>query len=70
MVHSPTATRVAILPDTVHTDVVGEVKVTGSLGPAVAVSVNGGVPNGLAALATHWPSSRLIEIWIDIISEC
>ena len=45
MVHVPTATSVAVVPETVQTDVVVEAKVTVRPEDAVAVSVNGALPS-------------------------
>ena len=41
----PVATSVTVLPETVHTVVVFEAKLTGRPDDAVAEIVNGGVPN-------------------------
>jgi hypothetical protein len=45
MVHVPAATSVTAPPDTVQTDVVCEVKVTGRPDDVLPVIVNGAVPN-------------------------
>ena len=45
MVHVPAATSVAVLPETVQTDVVVEEKPTGRLEDAVALSVKGALPS-------------------------
>ena len=42
--HVPTATKVTVVPDTVHTEVVVEAKLTASPDDAVALTVNGAVP--------------------------
>jgi len=44
MVHVPSATRVAVVPDTVQTAEVVEAKLTARPEDAVALSVNGAVP--------------------------
>ena len=44
IVQVPTATSVTVVPDTVHTAVVVEAKLTANPDDAVAVTVNGAVP--------------------------
>ena len=53
IVHVPAATRVTVVPDTVQTGVVADVKVTVSPDVAVAVTVNGGSPKALVASAPN-----------------
>jgi hypothetical protein len=45
MVHVPTLTSVAVVPETVHTAGVVEAKLTARPEDAVALSVNGAVPS-------------------------
>jgi hypothetical protein len=45
MEHVPTARMVTVLPDTVHTEVVVEAKVTANPELAVALMVNGAAPS-------------------------
>jgi hypothetical protein len=45
MEQAPVATSVTVVPETVQTDVVVEVKMTASPELAVAEMLNGGVPN-------------------------
>ena len=45
MVQVPTATSVTVVPDTVQTDVVCEVKLTANPDDAVALTANGALPN-------------------------
>jgi hypothetical protein len=47
MVHVLTATNVAVLPETVQTDVVVEAKLTARLEDAVALSVKGALPSAI-----------------------
>ncbi len=61
MVHVPVATRVAVVPDTVHTDVVIEAKLTGKLEEAVALRVKGALPSvwfGIAPNVMVWLCCR------------
>jgi hypothetical protein len=44
-VQVPTATSVTVVPDTVHTAVVVDAKLTANPDDAVALTVNGAVPN-------------------------
>jgi hypothetical protein len=44
MQQPPAETNVTVLPDTVQTSVLSEVKTTGSPEDAVAFTVNGGLP--------------------------
>jgi hypothetical protein len=53
MVQAPTATRVKVLPLTVHTPVVSDEKVTGKPDDAVAFTANGSVPSGLLLKAPN-----------------
>jgi hypothetical protein len=46
MVHVPAVTRVMVVPETVHTEVVVEAKLTGRFEVAVALTVNDPVVSG------------------------
>ena len=46
MVHVPVATNVTVFPETVHTGVVKDAKVTVKPELALALTVNGGVASG------------------------
>jgi hypothetical protein len=58
MVHVPTATNVDLLPDTVHTDVVSEAKLTGKPEDAVALSVMGALP------IAKFESAPKVIVWL------
>jgi hypothetical protein len=49
MVQAPPAARVTVEPDTVQTDAVCELKLTANPELAVALTVNGALPNALLA---------------------
>src|SRR5260370_1020341 len=58
MVQVPGATRVTVALETVQTAGVGEVKLTGKLEEAVALTVNGVVPKGWSASAPN------VIVWV------
>src|SRR5580692_8005242 len=58
MVHVPTATSVAVLPETVQTDVVVDEKLTGRPEDAVAASVKGALPN------IKFESAPNVMVWL------
>jgi hypothetical protein len=60
MVQVPTATKVTVAPDIVHTDWVVEAKLTGRPDDAVAFTVNGAVPN------TWFESAAKVMVWLCV----
>jgi hypothetical protein len=58
MVHVPTATSVAVLPETVHTGVVSEAKLTGRPEDAVAARVRGALPSAI------FESDAKVMVWL------
>jgi hypothetical protein len=58
MVHVPRATSVAVVPETVHTDVVVEAKLTARPEDAVAVSVKGALPSAI------FESDPKVIVWL------
>src|ERR1700722_19740225 len=58
MVHMPTATSVAVVPETVQTDVVVDAKLTGRLEAAVALSVKGALPSA------KFESAPNVMVWL------
>jgi hypothetical protein len=70
MVHVPTATNVAVLPETVQTDVVVEAKLTGRLEDAVALSVKGALPSAIFEIAPNvmvwliWDGCVTCKLWL------
>jgi hypothetical protein len=60
MVHVPTATRVAVVPDTVHTGAVNEAKLTGKLEEAVALRAKGALPSVI------FESAPNVMVWLWI----
>jgi hypothetical protein len=67
MVHVPTAASVTVVPDTVHTDVVCEAKLTASPELAVALTVKGAVPIGSFASvpkAIVWLAWVTEKLWL------
>jgi hypothetical protein len=57
-VHVPTATSVAVVPDTVHTDEVSEAKLTGRPEDAVALRVKGALPSDI------FESAPKVIVWL------
>ena len=67
MVHVPTATRVAVVPETVQTDVVVAAKLTARLEDAVALSVKGALPSALFESAPKvmvWDCCVTWKLWL------
>jgi hypothetical protein len=67
MVQVPTATKVTVAPETVQTDWVVEAKLTASPDDAVAVTVNGALPNTLldsAAKVMVWLACVTWKLWL------
>ena len=62
MVQVPAATNVTVAPDTVQTGVVCELKLTGRLELAVALTVKGGAPNGTSG------SGPKVMVWLHCTS--
>ena len=62
MVHTPGATSVTVVPDTVQTNVVVEAKLTGRPEDAVAVSVKGALPS------TKFESAPKVIVWDSAIT--
>src|SRR5580693_6063031 len=72
MVHVPTATSVAVVPETVQTDVVVEAKLTARLEDAVAVSIKGALPSAIFEIAPNvmvWLCCRPVPcsgmVWLE-----
>lgn len=66
IVHVPTAASVAVVPDTVHTAGVVDPKVTASPEDAVALTVNGALPNARLESAPKvmvWPPCVMRKLW-------
>ena len=61
--HVPTATKVTVVPDTVHTEVVVEAKLTASPDEAVALTVNGAVPNASFVRAPN------VMVWLPCVTD-
>jgi len=62
IVHVPVVTSVTVLPLMVQTEVVSDEKETASPEEAVAVNANGGVPNGLFAIAPN------VIVWLACVT--
>jgi hypothetical protein len=62
MVQAPTATSVTVAPDTVHTPVVVEEKLTASPDDALALTPNGALPNA-------WlESAPKLMVWVPAVT--
>jgi hypothetical protein len=61
-VHVPNATSVTVLPPTVHTPIVSDEKPTVNPDDAVAVTVNGAVPN---CRLLSWPK---VMVWLACVT--
>src|SRR5438445_4147884 len=71
MVQVPTATSVTVEPDTVQTEVVCELKLTGKPELAVALTVNGALPNNRFASAPKvmvWLACVTWKLWLTGIA--
>ena len=67
MVHVPTATRVTVVPDIVQMVVVSDLKLTASPELAVALTVNGAVPNVLLRSGPKvmvWLAFVTVKLWL------
>src|ERR1035438_6110141 len=62
MVHAPTATSVTVVPETVHTFVVWELKLTVRPEEAVALTVNGAAPNA------RFESAPKVMVWLACVT--
>src|SRR5437867_12034842 len=62
MVQVPTATSVTVEPDTVQTEVVCELKLTGKPELAFALTVNGALPN------TRFASAPKVMVWLACVT--
>jgi hypothetical protein len=67
MIQVPMPTIVTVLPDTVHTAVVDDEKLTGSRELAVAVRTNGAAPRltfGREENWICWASCMTVKFWV------
>jgi hypothetical protein len=62
MVHVPTATRVTVAPESVHTADVSDAKLTVRPDDDVALTVNGAVPN------TSLESAPNVIVWLVCVT--
>jgi hypothetical protein len=62
MLHVPAATSVTVVPDTVQTDVVVEAKPTANPELALALTVNGAVPN------TWLDKAAKLIVWLPCVT--
>jgi len=66
-VQVPTAASVTVAPDTVHTDVVCELKLTGNPELAVALTAKGTLPNAWLASDPNvivWLAAVTVKLWL------
>jgi hypothetical protein len=67
IVQRPTPTSVTVEPDTVHTDVVCELKLTASPDDAVALTLNGAAPNAWLDNPPKlivWLPAVTVKLWL------
>jgi hypothetical protein len=70
-VQAPTATSVTVVPETLHTGLVCELKLTAKPELAVALTMNGAAPNGWfggAPKAMVWLTGVTWKVWLTAVA--
>jgi hypothetical protein len=71
IVQVPAAISVTVVPDTVHTAVVRELKLTASPELAVALAANGALPNGWFESDPKvivWLAAVTVKLWLTAVA--